>query len=72
MMSNMFGENFPITLHTYDYLGYPSRSYNTFTQMGLDMAISRLYGGLHYRETCEKSIAQGKKIAQNILATIRF
>ena len=72
MMSNMFGENFPITLHTYDYLTLPSRTYNTFTALGLDMANSRLYGGLHYKETCEKSIAQGKKIAQNILLKIKF
>lgn len=72
MMSNSFGENFPITLHTYDYLGYAPRTYNTFTQMGLDMANSRIYGGLHYRETCEKSIVQGKKVAQNILTKIHF
>ncbi|HUQ66278.1 MAG TPA: vanadium-dependent haloperoxidase [Flavitalea sp.] len=72
MMSNSFGENFPMTLHTYDYLNYPSRSYNTFTEMGLDMANSRLYGGLHYRETCEKSIAQGRKVTQNILSTLQF
>jgi membrane-associated phospholipid phosphatase len=72
MMINMFGDNFPMTLHTYDYLNYPSRAYATFTQMGLDMANSRLYGGLHYRATCEKSIVQGKKVAENILSTIKF
>jgi membrane-associated phospholipid phosphatase len=72
MFSNMFGENFPITLHTYDYLGYPPRSYTTFTAIGTDMANSRLYGGLHYRETCDKSLVQGKKVAQNILNTINF
>lgn len=72
MMSNVFGEKFPITLHTYDYLGYPSRSYSTFTEMGLDISNSRIYGGLHYRATCEKSIAQGKKVAENILSTIKF
>ncbi len=72
MMSNVFGEKFPITLHTYDYLNYPPRSYSTFTQMGLDIANSRIYGGIHYRLTCERSIAQGKKVAENILSTIKF
>ncbi len=72
MMSNCFGENFPITLHTYDYLGYPPRIYNTFTQMGQDMSDSRFYGGLHYKETCVKSIAQGKKVAKNILSKVKF
>lgn len=72
MMSNCFGENFQMTLHTYDYLNYPSRTYNTFTQMGLDMADSRFYGGLHYKETCVKSIAQGKKVAENIISKVKF
>ena len=72
MMSNVFGEKFPMTLHTYDYLNYPPRSYSTFTQMGLDIANSRIYGGLHYRLTCERSIAQGKKVAENIISTVKF
>jgi hypothetical protein len=72
MMSNVFGEKFPITLHTYDYLGYPSRSYGTFTEMGSDISNSRIYGGLHYRATCEKSIAQGKKVAENIISAVKF
>ncbi len=72
MMSNMFGENFHFTLHTYDYLGYPPRSYTSFTQLNDEVNASRFYGGLHYRATCEKSTVQGKKVAENILATIKF
>lgn len=72
MMSHMFGENFNITLHTYDYLGFPPRSYTSFTQLLNEISDSRFYGGLHYRETLEKSEVQGEKVAQNILATIKF
>ncbi|HVG16485.1 MAG TPA: vanadium-dependent haloperoxidase [Chitinophagaceae bacterium] len=72
MMSHSFGENFPITLRTYDYLNFPARSYTTFTAMGKDMADSRFYGGLHFRLTCERSLVQGRKVAQNILNTIQF
>ena len=72
MMSSIFGEDFHITLHTYDYLGYPPRSYTSFTQMMNDISDSRLYGGLHYRETLDKSEVQGAKVAQNILAKVKF
>jgi hypothetical protein len=72
MMSHSFGENFPMTLRIYDYLSYPARSYTNFTQMGRDMAESRFYGGLHYRETCEKSLVQGRQVALNILAHVKF
>ena len=72
MMSKIFGEDFHITLHTYDYLNYPSRSYTSFTQLSNEISNSRLYGGLHYRATLEKSTEQGKKVAENILATVKF
>jgi hypothetical protein len=72
MMSNMFGEDFHITLHTYDYLNYPSRSYTSFTQLSNEISDSRFYGGLHYRATLTKSTEQGKKVAENILNTVKF
>ena len=72
MMSNIFGEDFHITLHTYDYLNYPPRSYTSFTQLSNEISDSRFYGGLHYRATLSKSTEQGKKVAENILANIKF
>ncbi|HEV8271104.1 MAG TPA: vanadium-dependent haloperoxidase [Chitinophagaceae bacterium] len=72
MMSNIFGEDFHITLHTYDYLNYPPRSYTSFTQLSNEISDSRFYGGLHYRATLAKSTEQGKKVAENILAKIKF
>jgi hypothetical protein len=72
MMSKIFGEDFHITLHTYDYLNYPSRSYTSFTQISNDISDSRFYGGLHYRATLDKSIEQGKKVAENILSKVKF
>jgi membrane-associated phospholipid phosphatase len=72
MFANVFGDNYPITLHTYDYLNLPSRSYTSFTQMGIDMAMSRVWGGLHYQATADRSLILGKKIAQNVLQIIDF
>ena len=72
MMSKIFGEDFHITLHTYDYLNYPPRSYTSFTQLLKEISDSRLLGGLHYTATLDKSEAQGRKVAENILATIKF
>jgi hypothetical protein len=72
MMRNVFGENFSITLHTYDYLGYPPRHYDNFTQLEKDISFSRINGGLHYRVTCEKSVVQGTKVAENILNMVHF
>ena len=40
--------------------------------MTQEIAISRLYGGIHYRYSCEEGIKQGKKIAQNIDSKLKF
>ncbi len=72
MLANMFGDNFQLTLHTYDYLGYPPRSYNSWEEMSIEMSDSRVFGGIHYQATQDKSRVQGKKLAQNILNTVHF
>jgi hypothetical protein len=72
MLVNMFGDNFQLTLHTYDYLGLPARSFNSFDEMGKEMSDSRVYGGLHYQSTCDNSRLQGKKVAENILSKLKF
>lgn len=72
MFSHVFGENYPITLHTYDYQGFPPRSYRSFSEMVEDIAMSRVWSGLHYKYSCDKSLEQGRKIAENILNTLKF
>jgi hypothetical protein len=72
MLTNAFGDNFQITLHTYDYLNLPPRSFDSFYEMGKEMADSRVYGGIHYQATCDKSSVQGRQVSLNILNTINF
>jgi hypothetical protein len=72
MLTNVFGDNFQFTLHTYDYLGLPARNYNSFDEMTEEMANSRVFGGIHYQASCDKGRMQGRKIATNILKKLKF
>jgi len=72
MLTNVFGKNFQITLHTYDYLGLPARSYDSFEEMSKEMADSRVFGGIHYQATCDKSRVQGRRVGLNVLRRITF
>jgi hypothetical protein len=72
MLTNVFGDNFQLTLHTYDYLGYPPRPYNSFEEMSIELSDSRVWAGLHYQDTQDKSRVCGKKVAANVLAKIKF
>jgi hypothetical protein len=49
-----------------------SREYFSFDEMMQEISMSRLYGGIHYRYSCEEGMKQGKKIAQNIDNTLKF
>ena len=72
MLTNVLGSSFQFTLHTYDYLGLPARSYNSFFEMSNEMSNSRVFGGIHYQASCDKGILLGEKVSQNILGTLKF
>lgn len=52
-LTSVFGRNYSFTDHTYDFLGYPARSYASFEQAANECGISRVYGGIHYRPSAE-------------------
>jgi len=64
--------NFQFTLHTYDYLGLPARSYNSFNDMEKEMANRCVFVGLHYQASCDKRTWLGNKVSQNILSKANF
>ncbi len=72
MLTDVLGDNFQFTINTYDYLGFPARSYHSFSEMAKEMSDSRVFGGIHYQASCDKGLEQGEKVAQNILSTIKF
>ena len=49
-----------------------TRHFNSFDDMAMEVSFSRLYGGIHYRYSCTEGMLQGKKIAQNIEAKLKF
>ncbi|HKB44481.1 MAG TPA: hypothetical protein VKC90_08825, partial [Chitinophagaceae bacterium] len=58
--------------HTYDYLGFASRSYGSFRAIGEDAGNSRLYAGIHYQHSIDIGLEQGRKITANIVSKLQF
>jgi membrane-associated phospholipid phosphatase len=52
--------------------GLPPRSYTSFWAAANEAAISRLYGGIHYRVGIENGIEQGRCVGQNVITRIRL
>ena len=67
VLTTLFGDQIKFTDHTYDKRGFVPRSFNSFWEMANEAAISRLYGGIHYRDAIENGLAQGQCIGQQVL-----
>ena len=71
ILTDLFGEDYAFIDHTHDARGYAARSYPSFMAAANEAAISRLYGGIHYRAAIENGLAQGECIGNHVLA-LRF
>jgi hypothetical protein len=60
------------TDHTHDGAGLPARSFTSFTEAASEAAISRLYGGIHFRAAIDRGLEQGFCIAATILDNVEF
>ena len=62
LLSEIFGYKFSYTDNTEVEFGLRPRKYQSFLQASGEAAISRLYGGIHYRDAVENGVLQGKNI----------
>jgi hypothetical protein len=67
-LADLFGDDHPFDDHTHDNRGLPPRHFDSFTHAANEAAISRLYGGIHYRPAIELGVAQGRCIADTVTA----
>lgn len=64
-----FGTNYSLTDRTHENrvdINGSARSFSSFTDLENEVAISRLYGGIHYRFGIEAGVLQGRKIGRII------
>ncbi len=70
ILSDYFGDNFDFLDTSEVYFGLPERHFNSFEEAAKEAAISRLYGGIHFRDAIEEGILQGKAIGKYILQSL--
>jgi hypothetical protein len=56
------------TDHTHDGRGLAPRGFSSFSAFAEEAAISRLYGGIHYRSAIERGLDQGRCIGTAVAA----
>jgi hypothetical protein len=70
VLNAMFG-NTSFTDHTNEPLGLAARSFNNFYEAAEEAAASRLYGGIHYRNSNNVALLCGKAVGKNV-ASVRL
>jgi hypothetical protein len=64
VLTDLFGDGYAFVDHTHDERGFAPRSFGAFFDAAEEAAISRLYGGIHFRSAIVNGVTQGKCIGQ--------
>jgi hypothetical protein len=68
VLTHLFGDHFSFTDATEEEFGLPARKFNSFLDAAKEAAISRLYGGIHFRDAIENGAREGAKIGNFVIA----
>lgn len=69
-LTHLFGDNFYFEDTTEIKYGLPVRTFNSFIEASDEAAVSRLYGGIHYRMAAEHGITQGQGVGSFVTSQI--
>lgn len=70
VLTHLFGEPFPFVDTTEEEYGLPARSFKSFMQASEEAAISRLYGGIHYRPAIDEGVKQGRQVGEWVVSRV--
>lgn len=71
-LTSIFGDNFAFDDDTETAFGLPIRSFTSFNQAADEAAISRMYGGIHYRVAIEVGLQQGRSLGSFIVNNLKM
>jgi hypothetical protein len=70
ILTHLFGDHFSFTDDTEIEFGLPARKFNSFTQASKEAAVSRLYGGIHFRDAIENGVREGEQIGKFVIMRV--
>lgn len=72
VLTAVYGEHFQFADSTETSFGLPIREFGSFAEAANEAAISRLYGGIHFRQAIENGQVEGRKIGQFVVKKLRI
>lgn len=72
VLTQIFGDDFAFTDTAEVPFGMKARSFTSFYQASSEAAISRMYGGIHFRSAIDNGITQGKQVGIHVMETLKL
>lgn len=70
-LTKLFGENFSFSDNSEVEYGLRIRDFKAFKQASEEAAISRLYGGIHYKMAIDEGVTQGERVGKFVVNNIQ-
>jgi len=70
ILTHYLGDDFHFTDDVEVQYGLPARSFPSFMAAAKEAAVSRLYGGIHYRDANENGTQQGLNVGEWVISTV--
>ena len=71
ILTDLYGDDFSFTDTTEVAYGLGERTYTSFFHAAEEAAISRLYGGIHYRMAIDEGVVQGQAVGEHIIKNLQ-
>lgn len=71
VLTSLFGHPFAFSDDTEVEFGLPVRRFQSFRHAADEASVSRLYGGIHFRDAIENGVVQGRQIGLAIVGKFR-
>ena len=72
VLTHLYGNNFAFRDTSELEYGLPERSFTSFRNAGNEASLSRLFGGIHYRQAIEEGVKQGKKVGNIVIERVKL
>jgi hypothetical protein len=72
VLTDIYGDNFAFEDDTEVAFGLPVRSFTSFNQAADEAAISRMYGGIHYRTAVDIGVNQGRNLGKFVVDHLKM
>ncbi|MFN3939694.1 MAG: vanadium-dependent haloperoxidase [Chitinophagales bacterium] len=67
VMEDLYGKSYAFEDDSHTGV-YPSRYFESFSDAAYEAAISRMYGGIHYKQACVQGVICGRLVGENVNA----